>query len=154
MDNKYYKKAIEVLMSKPISHENIVMMLARDYPSIFLDITGYGFAPDEPPLPLDMYISNNEEEELRRIVNYVLNNDVITSIKAIREQYGFGLKEAKDVIDSFIGFLQRTQLNAYIYSEIAKANRGNKRDIKHNFDHHQSRVYKNLRYVMEKIGTY
>lgn len=85
--NEHYAKAIDILMGSPVDFKAICIELAKQQPELFCTLA-HGAAP-----------SNDNAWHLEAIAHMRAGN-LVTAIKLCRQQTGFGLKEAKDIIDA------------------------------------------------------
>ena len=109
MSTKAYKQAIETLMSRDveIDYRSIVVKLAQHSPTLFNKLYAEIAAP---VLVGDPKPGMSDDEERRGI--YILNtlryrNAKVDAIKLIRDTYGFGLKESKEVADHLCNYLSK-----------------------------------------------
>ena len=110
MSTKAYKQAIETLMSRDveIDYRSIVVKLAQHSPTLFnklyAEIVVPVLAGDPKP---GMY----GVEELAVSINILdslrYRNAKVDAIKLIRNTYGFGLKESKDIADHLCNYLSK-----------------------------------------------
>jgi len=82
--NHFYAKAIDILVGSTVDYKAICIELAKQNPELFCDLA----APSR---------GNSWQKE---VVDLVRSNQTVSAIKLCREKTGFGLKEAKDVIDA------------------------------------------------------
>ena len=109
MSTKAYKQAIETLMSRDveIDYRSLAVKLAQHSPTLFNKLYAEIAAPvlvgDPKP-----GMSDDEERRVINILNSVrYNNAKVDAIKLIRDTYGFGLKESKEVADHLCNYLSK-----------------------------------------------
>jgi hypothetical protein len=85
-----YGRVIDLLMSGSVNHQSISVALAKSNPEAFLAIRDHVSSPAGSPVLLAM---NREAMEMIR------NGRFVDSVRFIRSQTGWGLKEAKDYCD-------------------------------------------------------
>lgn len=109
MSTKAYKQAIETLMSRDveIDYRSIVVKLAQHSPTLFNKL----YAEIAAPVLVGDPKPGMSDDEERRVINILdslrYNNAKIDAIKLIRDTYGFGVKEAKDVADHLCNYLSK-----------------------------------------------
>lgn len=88
--NQNYIEVIDILVKNKIGNDTfsdiITVQLAKEYPDVFLKIVKGFCLTDEQKFAKSHY--NND------------HNNYVYTIKACREKYNLGLKEAKDLVDS------------------------------------------------------
>ena len=109
MSTKAYKQAIETLMSRDveIDYRSIVVKLAQHSPTLFNKL----YAEIAAPVLVGDPKPGMSDDEERRVIN-ILNslrysNSKLNAIKLIRDTYGFGLKESKEVADHLCNYLSK-----------------------------------------------
>ena len=109
MSTKAYKQAIETLMSRDveIDYRSIVVKLAQHSPTLFNKL----YAEIAAPVLVGDPKPGMSDDEERRVIN-ILNslryhNAKVDAIKLIRDTYGFGLKESKEVADHLCNYLSK-----------------------------------------------
>lgn len=109
MSTKAYKQAIETLMSRDveIDYRSIVVKLAQHSPTLFNKL----YAEIAAPVLVGDPKPGMSDDEERRVIN-ILNslrysNSKINAMKLIRDTYGFGLKESKEVADHLCNYLSK-----------------------------------------------
>ena len=116
MSTKAYKQAIETLMSRDveIDYRSIVVKLAQHSPTLFNKLYAEIAAPvlvGDPKPGMSDAEREAEREADRRGINILdslrYRNAKVDAIKLIRDTYGFGLKESKDVADHLCNYLSK-----------------------------------------------
>ena len=109
MSTKAYKQAIETLMSRDveIDYRSLAVKLAQHSPTLFNKLYAEIVAPvlvgDSKP-----GMSDDEERRVINILNSLrYHNAKVDAIKLIRDTYGFGLKESKEVADHLCNYLSK-----------------------------------------------
>lgn len=90
MNAQAYKTAIGIISSGDVDYKNIAIKLAQENPELFCKYIGAGL-PESDPYAFahnTFYDTFNGDKEF-----------YIQTIKAVREKFGLGLKEAKDLVD-------------------------------------------------------
>jgi len=82
--NHFYAKAIDILVGSTVDYKAICIELAKQNPELFCNLA----APSR---------SNSWQKE---VVDLVRSNQTVSATMLCREKTGFGLKEAKDIIDA------------------------------------------------------
>ena len=90
MSAQDYKDAIDILVSKPINYERIVVELVKQYPKIFLKIV----TPDR-----ELFQVLAKDGWMTYARSLLDSGKKVEAIKQVRDNLGYGLKEAKDIID-------------------------------------------------------
>lgn len=109
MSTKSYKQAIETLMSRDveIDYRSIVVKLAQHSPTLFNKL----YAEIAAPVLVGDPNPGMSDDEERRVINILdslrYNNAKIDAIKLIRDTYGFGVKESKDIADHLCNYLSK-----------------------------------------------
>ena len=109
MSTKAYKQAIETLMSRDveIDYRSIVVKLAQHSPTLFNKL----YAEIAAPVLVGDPKPGMSDDEERRVINILdslrYRNAKVDAIKLIRDTYGFGLKESKDVADHLCNYLSK-----------------------------------------------
>ena len=109
MSTKAYKQAIETLMSRDveIDYRSIVVKLAQHSPTLFNKL----YAEIAAPVLVGDPKQGMSDDEERRVINILdslrYRNAKVDAIKLIRDTYGFGLKESKDVADHLCNYLSK-----------------------------------------------
>lgn len=85
--NNHYAQAIDILMGKEVDFRSMCIELAKQNPELFCTLA----AKDAP---------SKDNAWHREAINHMRDNEMVTAIKMCREKTGFGLKEAKDIIDA------------------------------------------------------
>ena len=85
--NEHYAQAIDILMGKEVDFRAMCIELAKQNPELFCSLAA-GAAPSK------------DNAWHKEAIAQIRNNHLVTAIKLCREKTGFGLKEAKDVIDA------------------------------------------------------
>ena len=119
MSTKAYKQAIETLMSRDveIDYRSIVVKLAQHSPTLFNKLYAEIVAPvlvgDPKPV-----MSDDEERRVINILNSLrYHNAKVDAIKLIRDTYGFGLKESKEVADHLCNYLSKAGYSVAEYPD-------------------------------------
>lgn len=119
MSTKAYKQAIETLMSRDveIDYRSLAVKLAQHSPTLFNKLYAEIAAPvlvgDPKP-----GMSDDEERRVINILNSVrYNNAKVDAIKLIRDTYGFGLKESKEVADHLCNYLSKAGYSVAEYPD-------------------------------------
>ena len=84
--NNHYAQAIDILMGKEVDFRSMCIELAKQNPELFCSLA-------EKNAP----VSNVWHAEA---IAHVRGGNIVSAIKLCREKTGFGLKEAKDVMDA------------------------------------------------------
>lgn len=108
MSANAYKAAIELLLNGNVDYRDIVIKLAKQQPSLFIALAAPPEAPKSEPYEWIAGKAILKSELTSRhsdIINLLRGNQKVSAIKALRELYGVGLKEAKDVIDNLCNYL-------------------------------------------------
>ena len=109
MSTKAYKQAIETLMSRDveIDYRSIVVKLAQHSPTLFNKL----YAEIAAPVLVGDPKPGMSDDEERRIINILdslrYRNAKVDAIKLIRDTYGFGVKESKDIADHLCNYLSK-----------------------------------------------
>ena len=109
MSTKAYKQAIETLMSRDveIDYRSIVVKLAQHSPTLFNKL----YAEIAAPVLVGDPKPGMSDDEERRVINILdslrYNNAKVDAIKLIRDTYGFGVKESKDIADHLCNYLSK-----------------------------------------------
>ena len=109
MSTKAYKQAIETLMSRDveIDYRSIVVKLAQHSPTLFNKL----YAEIAAPVLVGDPKPGMSDDEERRIINILdslrYRNAEVDAIKLIRDTYGFGVKESKDIADHLCNYLSK-----------------------------------------------
>lgn len=109
MSTKAYKQAIETLMSRDveIDYRSLAVKLAQHSPTLFNKL----YAEIAAPVLVGDPKPGMSDDEERRVINILnslrYNNAKVDAIKLIRDTYGFGLKESKDVADHLCNYLSK-----------------------------------------------
>lgn len=129
MSTKAYKQAIETLMSRDveIDYRSIVVKLAQHSPTLFNKL----YAEIAAPVLVGDPKPDMSDDEERRIIN-ILNslrysNSKLNAIKLIRDTYGFGPKEAKDIADHLCNYLRKAGYSVAEYPDPAWLNSSQQR---------------------------
>lgn len=119
MSTKAYKQAIETLMSRDveIDYRSIVVKLAQHSPTLFNKL----YAEIAAPVLVGDSKPGMSDDEERRVIN-ILNslryhNAKVDAIKLIRDTYGFGLKESKEVADHLCNYLSKAGYSVAEYPD-------------------------------------
>ena len=119
MSTKAYKQAIETLMSRDveIDYRSIVVKLAQHSPTLFNKL----YAEIAAPVLVGDPKPGMSDDEERRVIN-ILNslryhNAKVDAIKLIRDTYGFGLKESKEVADHLCNYLSKAGYSVAEYPD-------------------------------------
>jgi hypothetical protein len=95
--DRFYKKAIDILMSDNLNYKELIVRLAKDNPELFIDLVQINRAP--------------VDHDIRSILGNLLSGNRIEAIKLTRTKFSLELKEAKDVINNLCDNLsQKTTL--------------------------------------------
>ena len=125
MSTKAYKQAIETLMSRDveIDYRSIVVKLAQHSPTLFNKLYAEIAAPVLVGVPKpgmsgveELAVSINILDSLR------YRNAKVDAIKLIRNTYGFGLKESKDIADHLCNYLNKAGYSVAEYHDPAWLN--------------------------------
>lgn len=109
MSTKAYKQAIETLMSRDveIDYRSIVVKLAQHSPTLFNKL----YAEIAAPVLVGDPKPGMSDDEERRVINILdslrYRNAKVDAIKLIRDTYGFGVKESKDIADHLCNYLSK-----------------------------------------------
>lgn len=109
MSTKAYKQAIETLMSRDveIDYRSIVVKLAQHSPTLFNKL----YAEIAAPVLVGDSKPGMSDDEERRVINILdslrYHNAKVDAIKLIRDTYGFGVKESKEVADHLCNYLSK-----------------------------------------------
>lgn len=109
MSTKAYKQAIETLMSRDveIDYRSIVVKLAQHSPTLFNKL----YAEIAAPVLVGDPKPGMSDDEERRIINILdslrYRNAKVDAIKLIRDTYGFGVKESKEIADHLCNYLSK-----------------------------------------------
>ena len=109
MSTKAYKQAIETLMSRDveIDYRSIVVKLAQHSPTLFNKL----YAEIAAPVLVGDPKPGMSDDEERRVINILdslrYRNAKVDAIKLIRDAYGFGVKESKDIADHLCNYLSK-----------------------------------------------
>jgi hypothetical protein len=87
MSIRYYAQAIDILMGTPVDFKAMCIELAKQNPELFCHLAAQA-APSK---------DNAWHKEALR---FMREGNKIGAIKLCREKTGFGLREAKDIIDA------------------------------------------------------
>ena len=85
--NQHYAKAIDILMGNSVDYKNIAIELAKQNPELFCQLV----AKASP---------SKDHAWHRDAISHLRACHLVSAIKLCREKTGFGLKEAKDVMDA------------------------------------------------------
>ena len=119
MSTKAYKQAIETLMSRDveIDYRSIVVKLAQHSPTLFNKL----YAEIAAPVLVGDSKPGMSDDEERRVINILnslrYNNAKVDAIKLIRDTYGFGLKESKEVADHLCNYLSKAGYSVAEYPD-------------------------------------
>lgn len=94
MTTANFKTAIDILMSNKFDARTIAIELAKQHPSIFVKLATGQPTQTRGELPEIM------EGWYFDAARMILRGERVAAIKAIRENTGYGLKEAKDISDA------------------------------------------------------
>jgi hypothetical protein len=86
--NNHYAQAIDILMGKEVDFRSMCIELAKQNPELFCSLA-------EKTAPV-----NNSNAWHVEAIAHVRGGNIVSAIKLCREKTGFGLKEAKDVMDA------------------------------------------------------
>lgn len=81
---EYYKQVIELLANGDLDWREISIQLAKEHPDLFVKYASIRVVP----------------AWMRDVIAFVREEKYVDSIKLLRTQTRYGLKEAKDVIDN------------------------------------------------------
>lgn len=129
MSTKAYKQAIETLMSRDveIDYRSIVVKLAQHSPTLFNKL----YAEIAAPVLVGDPKPGMSDDEERRVINILdslrYHNAKVDAIKLIRDTYGFGVKEAKDVADHLCNYLSKAGYSVAEYPDPAWLNSSQQR---------------------------
>lgn len=129
MSTKAYKQAIETLMSRDveIDYRSIVVKLARRSPTLFNKL----YAEIAAPVLVGDPKPGMSDDEERRVINILdslrYNNAKVDAIKLIRDTYGFGVKESKDIADHLCNYLSKAGYSVAEYHDPAWLNSSQQR---------------------------
>ena len=119
MSTKAYKQAIETLMSRDveIDYRSLAVKLAQHSPTLFNKL----YAEIAAPVLVGDSKPGMSDDEERRVIN-ILNslryhNAKVDAIKLIRDTYGFGLKESKEVADHLCNYLSKAGYSVAEYPD-------------------------------------
>lgn len=85
--NQHYAQAIDILMGPAVDFKAMCIELAKQNPELFCTLAA-GAAPSK------------DHKWHKEAINFMRDNNLVGAIKLCREKTGFGLKEAKDIIDA------------------------------------------------------
>lgn len=129
MSTEAYKQAIETLMSRDveIDYRSIVVKLAQHSPTLFNKL----YAEIAAPVLVGDPKPDMSDDEERRIIN-ILNslrysNSKLNAMKLIRDTYGLGVKEAKDIADHLCNYLCKAGYSVAEYPDPAWLNSSHQR---------------------------
>lgn len=83
-----YSRAIDLLMDNAVDYRKIVIELAKVNPGLFVEL-----ATRNAPTPAHL-------QWHRKVHEHILQDEMVSAIKLVREKKSLGLKEAKDICDS------------------------------------------------------
>ncbi len=95
-----YKDAIDILTSKNLNYEKIVIELVKQNPKLFLKI----ITPNR-----ELFKVLAKDDWMTYVRALLEEGKKVEGIKLIRDKLGYGLKEAKDVAD-FAAFYMNPML--------------------------------------------
>ena len=119
MSTKAYKQAIETLMSRDveIDYRSIVVKLAQHSPTLFNKL----YAEIAAPVLVGDPKPGMSDDEERRVINILdslrYHNAKVDAIKLIRDTYGFGVKESKEVADHLCNYLSKAGYSVAEYPD-------------------------------------
>lgn len=85
--NQHYAKAIDILMGPAVDFKAMCIELAKQNPELFCSLAA-GAAP------------SRDNKWHKEAIQFVRGQQMVSAVKLCREKTGFGLKEAKDIIDA------------------------------------------------------
>lgn len=85
-----YIEAIELLINSDVDYKKVCVALAKQYPDIFVNLA--------KPVPVASWAM--------AVVEHLENSRYVNAIKQVRETNGNSLKEAKDIVDNLLCFMQ------------------------------------------------
>lgn len=90
MSEQAYKSAIDIIAKGDVDYKDIAIKLAKENPELFCKFVGSSLPLTDPyAFAHDLYYNKYRGN----------NNYFIAVIKAVREKFGHGLREAKDLVD-------------------------------------------------------
>lgn len=106
MDTAEFARFVEVIRDKKYNAEAIVLEMMKTNPSYFMDL----YDTVAPKI-----VKSADQEIAYMVCSCIEVGEKIRAIKAIREEYSLGLKEAKDIVDT---------LHVYMYQNNIVPNTG------------------------------
>jgi hypothetical protein len=85
--NQHYAQAIDILMGREVDFKSMCIELAKQNPELFCTLAAKA-APSK------------DKAWHREAIAHMRAGEMVSAIKLCREKTGFGLKEAKDVMDA------------------------------------------------------
>lgn len=124
MSTKAYKQAIETLMSRDveIDYRSIVVKLAQHSPTLFNKLYAEIAAPVLVGDPKPGMSDDEERRGIDILDSLRYHNAKVDAIKLIRDTYGFGLKESKDITDHLCNYLSKAGYSVAEYHDPAWLN--------------------------------
>lgn len=101
--NQAYAKAIDLLTADNVDYKAVAIALAKQNPELFCSLAAGAGACAFPATGWH-----------REVVEHIRSNHKVSAIKLCREKTGFGLKEAKDIIDD----VSNRDLNLWFRSDL------------------------------------
>ena len=86
--NAHYAKAIDLLMGGKVDFKTLAIELAKQNPELFCTLA----------VPAVQTVTDDAWKP--DAIRFIRQGNLVSSIKLVREKTGFGLKEAKDVVDA------------------------------------------------------
>jgi ribosomal protein L7/L12 len=86
--NAHYAKAIDLLMGGKVDFKTLAIELAKQNPELFCTLA----------VPAVQAVTDDAWKP--DAIRFIRQGNLVSSIKLVREKTGFGLKEAKDVVDA------------------------------------------------------
>jgi hypothetical protein len=129
-----YQAALAVFAKGGLNYSMIVLALAQKHPSLFLELAAEGSRPaptnDEPESMLQairerkqqadvkvaytnggQQVARGNRDTLTKVLQALRSKAPIPAIKLLRERFGYGLRDAKDIVDAVrLTMWQRDQL--------------------------------------------
>lgn len=88
--NQHYAKAIDILMGPAVDFKAMCIELAKQNPELFCSLVS----------TVSQAMPVKDNKWYKEAVQFVRGQQMVSAVKLCREKTGFGLKEAKDIIDA------------------------------------------------------
>jgi ribosomal protein L7/L12 len=149
MNQQVYEKVVDVLINYQFNEKEVISSLVRKYPNIFLELVGKPVVSIEPPLPegIEKYIGaliQDEGNRLHVVIACVVNYQLVEAIKNLRTIYNLSLKDAKEIVDNFLAYLQCTN-----QAERFPVGDAGERDVV-SLNNENNLIYNKIRFLFEK----